>query len=678
MEVIMENDKKWFSNCYRRNLVDMHIDDWSEEFLSKFSPEDYLENLRRAHIQSPMIYLQSHAGLCYFPTKVGHMHASLRGREDIVRRLVDLCRAEGMKVVGYYSLIYNTREEDEHPDWRLVSGSDGTSARQRGGRYGLCCPNNPDYREFVFAQIQEIAEYFTVDGMFYDMTFWPGICRCPYCIEQYKNAGLDSVPAANWQSPDWMKLMNLRVKSIGEFAKFVTDETRRCMPSVSIEHNYAHGVAANSIEIGSSELINEQCDYTGGDLYGDLYNHSFTAKYYYSVTKNQPFEYMTCRCDRTLGAHTVTKTEETLSTEVMLTAAHHGASFIIDAIDPVGTLDSRVYDRIGKVFERQMPYERYFSGELLRDVGVYYSTTGRYNSRGLPFTSKTCAVNTVKTLIEANVPVGVVANSNTNRISDCKLVAAPAIAGISDENRDDLVQYTENGGVLYISGTEEIKLLETLLEAKFEGYTEENAVYLAPTEMGQRFFGEFSTDYPLPSDLSLPKLTLPDCEVLATMKLPYTKANEKRFASIHSNPPGIMTDTPALVTKTFGKGRVIWSAAPIENDSRLSHKKLLISLLLGYMGEATLTSNAPRQVELVTFRRDSDMLVSAIDLLCSDELLPVRDFEICVKTAVKPSKVLRLGGMDSTDTEVKFDYKDGKVCFNTGGLIMFDMYRIIF
>jgi len=148
---------------------------------------------------------------------------------------------------------------------------DGTSDRQRGGRYGLCCPSNPEYVAFVLAQITEITDYFDLDGMFHDMTFWPG-----------------------------------------------------------------------------------------GDLYGDLYNHSFTAKYYYNITKNQPFAYMTVRWDRTLQVHTNAKAEEHLAVEVMLTAAHHGASFIIDGIDPVGTLDPRVYDRIGRVFERQIPYEPYF------------------------------------------------------------------------------------------------------------------------------------------------------------------------------------------------------------------------------------------------------------------------------------------------------------------------------
>ena len=81
------NRTYWFTDCLRRNLVDMHIDDWNDEFLSRFDPEDYVRNLKRAHIQAPMLYLQSHAGHCYWPTKTGHMHRAFNGCEDKMRTL---------------------------------------------------------------------------------------------------------------------------------------------------------------------------------------------------------------------------------------------------------------------------------------------------------------------------------------------------------------------------------------------------------------------------------------------------------------------------------------------------------------------------------------------------------------------------------------------------------------
>ncbi|MBQ7983639.1 MAG: alpha-L-fucosidase, partial [Clostridia bacterium] len=445
----------WYSDCYRRNLVDMHIDDWDERFLSEFDPQTYADNLKRAHIAAPMLYLQSHVGHCYFPTKAGHMHGALRGREDLMRQLVLLCQEAGMHVVGYYSLIYNTYEEDRHPEWR-IRDAHGVSARQRGGRYGLCCPNNPEYFAFVMEQIAEMAAYFpTLDGMFYDMTFWPDVCHCPHCVEKYRAAtGRDTLPAVDWNDPVWREFSDLRIRWMADFARAVTARTKSLWDGISVEHNYANAVASDTTMTASTEQINEQCDYTGGDLYGDLYNHSFTAKYFYGVTKHQPFEYMTCRCDRTLYAHTNSKAEETLAVEVMLTAAHHGASFIIDAIDPVGTLDARVYDRIGRVFARQMPYEAYFRGTMVSDAGVLYATTGRYNTTGQPFDSKKCSVSAVRTLIEAHIPVSVVSVAATADAQTQALpyLLAPQIAGLTDENRADLCRYVENGGTLYFSG----------------------------------------------------------------------------------------------------------------------------------------------------------------------------------------------------------------------------------
>ncbi|MCL2160102.1 MAG: alpha-L-fucosidase, partial [Oscillospiraceae bacterium] len=233
----------WYTKSYRRNLVDMHIDDWSPEFLSEFSVDDYYDNLKSGKIQSPMIYLHSHVGHCYWPTKTGHMHSALSGREDLIKRLIDKCRAGGMDAVGYYSLIFNTYEEDRHPEWR-IQDSEGKSPRQKGGRYGMCCPNNMEYRKFVFSQIEEIAEYFVLDGMFYDMTFWPEICRCEECKKRFKREEGGELPQnIDWHDETWLSFERKRREWLGEFAMAVTNESKRLMPEVSVEHNYACGVA---------------------------------------------------------------------------------------------------------------------------------------------------------------------------------------------------------------------------------------------------------------------------------------------------------------------------------------------------------------------------------------------------------------------------------------------------
>ncbi|MCQ2433180.1 MAG: beta-galactosidase trimerization domain-containing protein [Clostridia bacterium] len=692
---MMTETKKWFSDCYRRNLVDMHIEDWDPIFLSEFVPEDYYRNLKKAHIQAPMLYLQSHVGHCYFPTKVGHMHRCLDGREDLIKRLVSLCRKGGMHPVGYYSLIYNTVEEEKHPEWRLYDRPDGSTPHSRGeGRYGFCCPNNPDYRAFLKAQIAEMAEFFRdengelmLDGMFYDMTFWPNICHCEHCRSRWaEETGRDpgEMPVnVDWGNPDFVSFVHIRERWMGDFAAFVTNETKRVMPGVSVEHNYAHAVASDSSLIGSSELVNDACDYTGGDLYGTLYNHSFTAKYYYGVTQNQPFEYMTCRCDPSLRVHTVSKSDEHLAVEIMLTAAHHGASFVIDAIDPVGTLNPVVYERLGRVFERQMPYEPYFRGDMIADAGVYYPTTGRYNTQGQGFTAKTCAVNLTTILIEEHIPTAVVSH-RTEDLSRYPIICAPQITGLPDGRADALIDYVKNGGTLYFSGAEEPELLKAFFGAELLRYTEENAVYLAPEEAVQGCFGEFTKKYPLPTEYRLPVIRLPEqsgAAILATMVLPYTKPSEARFASIHSNPPGLKTEIPALIEAGYGAGRVGWRAAPVElANYSYAAKQVFVKLFERLLPrkEQMICADAPKQVEIVSFAGNDEILISAVDLLCTEELLPIRDFSVSVKADGAPVSVTRLASSEKPEEVLPFTYENGKINFSVHGLVMFDMFRIGF
>ena len=351
--------EKWYKGVYRRNLVDMHIADWDDGFLSKFNTDDYYQNLVDAKIQSPMIYLQSHTGLCHYPTRSGKTHAYFAKNPRVLNGLIDKCKAGGMKVVGYYSLIFNNWAADTHPDWEMVN-ADGTTWRDHGQRYGLCCPNNETYRAFVLTQMQEMAELFpNLDGIFYDMPYWEVVCHCPSCQARWeKEVGGQMPQKLNWEDEKWRLFVRKRQQWMAEFAMFVNKNSQKILPFATCEMNFAAGIACDWLA-GSTEGINEACEFTGGDLYGDLYNHSFTCKYYYGITKNQPFEYMTCRCNKKLREHTISKPEQDLEAEVMLTAAHHGASLIIDAIDPDGGLDTRTYERLGKVFAKQIPYEKY-------------------------------------------------------------------------------------------------------------------------------------------------------------------------------------------------------------------------------------------------------------------------------------------------------------------------------
>jgi hypothetical protein len=94
MSTGMPETLPWYSKSYRRNLVDMHIDDWDERFLADLDAGRYADLLAMGHIKPAMLYANSHVGLNYWPSSVGRMHRGLGGR-DYFGEITRACRERG-------------------------------------------------------------------------------------------------------------------------------------------------------------------------------------------------------------------------------------------------------------------------------------------------------------------------------------------------------------------------------------------------------------------------------------------------------------------------------------------------------------------------------------------------------------------------------------------------------
>lgn len=633
---------KWYKNIYRRNLVDMHINDDNDIYLSKFSKLDYFNYLKNAKIESPMIYLQSHTGLCYFESKSGKTHRYFAKHPHEIRDLIDLCKNNGMKVVGYYSLIYNNVAADLHPDWECID-ENGETYRQSGQRYGLVCPNNKEYRKFVTEQIKEISEeYHNLDGIFFDMPFWTFPCHCKSCQERFKKEyGLEMPTKVNWDDSNFKLVTKARQLWMGEFTRFVREEANKYLPGVTVEFNFA-AVIGCDYTAGSTELINEECEFTGGDLYGDLYNHSFTCKYYYQISKNQPFEYMTCRCNDVLREHTINKPELQLENEIMLSAMHHAASLIIDAINPDGTLDYRVSDTLNKVFSYQIPYEPYMDkGELYGEVAIYFDSEVQYDYKGHK-SNKDCAIELSRTLIENHIPYHIIANKHLDNLDRYKMIFAPALFDFDNDERLKLIDYVSNGGTLYLSSYADSRLLKEFFDGEIVGHTHMDEkvevtdkvlpkvyAYIYPLDNYQNIFNDFNEKYPLPFRYELPLFRFKKGEVIAKIVLPYTNPlDPNRYASIHSNPPGIVTNYPGVVEVKYGKGKVIYSVGQIELEKRQNYKDIFTRLIFdNYKPQINVKTS--KYVESIIFKDGNDYYINLVDLNFHNEIIN-RDYQISI------------------------------------------------
>ena len=651
----------WIKGNYRRIFMDMHLDDWNSEFLSKLDPPKLVAMMKDAGVQQLVVKSRPHTGLAHFPTKIGRMHKGLHGR-DYVGEMIDLCHKNNIAVMAYFSQVFDNWAYENHPDWRSVNGEGKTSREYedyysismfRKGRYGIVCPNNEDYRAHCKACLTELTTNYQFESIFLDMPFWPEPCYCPSCRKKYHDAtGKDLPRTVNWADPETRHWQALREEWMAEFAALNTSHVKAVRPEVTIEHNMA--VVTAPWQFGTTDLVAEQCDYVGGDLYGGYLEQTFICKYYRSLTKALPFVYITSRCDPDLSYHTTTKSEEELLLHAVTALVHDGAFSICDGMNPVGTMCGNVYSGVIKnVFAKTAPYEKYVGGELRTNVAIWFSSRSKYDlsEEGNPVCPDTYLDRQKKEFIqnplrmaqilrEENIPFNVIPGKKLNKTED-DLLVIPNVVNIRDEELKDIEGFLKAGGNIYISGHLGHPRLLELLEAESAGRTDHNVTYMRPTAAGKRFFPDFDDVSPLAVQSKMELLKLRgDYELLATIVLPYTMTGKREFSAIHSNPPGIATDWPAAIIKKTGGGKIFWAASPIESSKPYLARKAVGRIVRELCGKMHFSSNAPSFVEILNWVKDGRVYFAAINQQEASPMASMSGIEISVPYKISKAKLL--------------------------------------
>lgn len=606
------SEVKWPSQTYRRLLIDTHVPDWDPRLLADFDAAEYVSTIAGAGFQSFVQYANSHVGLCLWRTKIGQMHAGMKGR-DYFGEVMTQCRRHRLHRLAYYSLIFDDWAYQNHPEWRILpeNGYD----RILYSRTGTVCPNSP-YREHAFACLRELVGNYDFEGIFLDMVFWPAVCYCPYCTVRFWREYHDEPPRiVNFNDPLWRSFQKAREAWMLEFAKAATQAIKQTRP-VWVYQQF--GTAFAAWQAGVSLEQREASDFCGGDFYGGAAQFSLVCKTYTSLTPKRPFEFMTSRTGPNLHDFETTKPLQQILVESMVPTVHSAAYLLIDAINPNGTLNPFAYQYLGEVNSRQAPYERFLGGDLLADVAIYYDKASMYNPdvNGLHSSEADPAfgyggpqkphvetaptknpphldavVGTARILREAHIPFGVVTNVTLDQLGQFRAVIIPSVLEMTAEQAGEFRRFAQNGGVIYVSGPSSLSNLaergfplEDVLGVRYLGRLGTQTTYLTPSDPKLKKVIWPQQDVTFPGPM-VHATSLPGSNVSATVTLPWVApdvgyAIGTRFAQIWSNPPAMVPGRdPGIVTNSFGKGKGIWVAAPIESISEPVYAALVSRLL---------------------------------------------------------------------------------------------------
>ena len=634
----------WYKKSLRRNLVDMHINDNDPKFLSEFSPTAYADALSLSGVDTAIIYAGSCLGINYFATSNGHRHNSLKGR-DIVAENIAACKEKGLNVILYFN-IWSRWAYDNHPEWRMRNIEGKGYFVDMGGRYGNCCPST-GYFDYVKRLLGDLVNGYDCQGYWVDMIGWNGnICYCDCCKKRFMEETGHEIPVAiDWDDEIFKLFARKREEWFAKMAAGLTEIVKRKDPALTISLQCASWPLG---WLGGCTKEFFHCsDYLAGDFYSGGAVQSVTVKYLSNMTKNRPLEYMVSRCSG-LEEHTLNKPDHELIAERYAALAGNAAFVFIDAIDPVGTTDERVYRKMGEIFAESEKFEKYIDvdAQLLADVGLILSQSALFNleDSGKEILKASLPIKTLENvhaaagaLIGANISFDVMDLSSPEKLKGKKVLLLCDYPSIGEAEAQILRDYVRGGGKIYASCRTSLSggkfLLADVFGADSAGFEPHQYNYVAPIAQNEELLCGFSAKYPLSVNGVFTKICATgQCETMALVSHCYFgKPNDPYlFASAISNPPDAPTDSPALVRNRYGEGMCVYSCGTIEANKNANAQKAFASLIASLIDRPTIVCDAPWQIEVQAFRSGKKISVNLNSCITPFPPTPVHGINVAL------------------------------------------------
>jgi hypothetical protein len=456
---------------------------------------------------------------------------------------------------------------------------------------------------------------------------------------------------------------------------------------------------------GNTQAFLDQSDYLAGDFYGNSLMYSTYCKFLNNTTNNRPIEFMTSRCV-SLYDHTTMKTPEELEFTACGSFAHNGAFVFIDAINPDGTMNPRLYDRMGALHRKLVKFQAELAPDatLLRDVSFLFNfesfispahngTSLRKLSEGhhpkaLAGSPREKMMNISRLMIADHLAFDLTCLKQFDEaVKESQLIVIPNQYVMLEEELAKLQDFVSQGGSLLITGQsghidrEGNRLADfahnRLSGVHLLGETAEDVTYLRPMPDFEELFAGYDEKYPLSVDRPAVLVRADDdVQILARLTLPWSHSQEiHRFGSAISNPPGINTDFPALTLHPYGQGHVMYLCVPLEEIEFEAQQRIFTGLMRYLMRKPILIqTNAPQWLELMVYadREHNRYLIYALKIMETYYEGSVQNVDISFRLPDVSGTLRNI----ATGESVAWRRQDDFICWTADQISDFAMYTL--
>lgn len=576
----------------RHILVDMHVPDWNPEFLTKLDPVAMGDYYTAAGADAVMLYCNSHAGECFYPTATGHHHSGLAGR-DYVGASVDELHRRGLAVSAYYSCNFNNRAYHDHPEWRLRPANPNGYYAGPGRKYGLCCPANPEYVAYACRQVTEIMSGYPFDALFLDMVYWAEVCVCDTCAARFRaEQGAEIPQSVDWASPAWVAFQEAR-------ERWLLEEFRQLRAAAKAARDVPVFCNAAALDYewiaGVSEALLLENDIISGDYY-EAGERLYPVALY--LSRLGPLQIMNTISEYG-GSTSNLRDPGAILRNARAADAFDAQVLAIDAIDADGSINAAAASVMAAAFTALE--EPRNAGSPWGEVAVLWSLRSCTTHQGASLDTVTMGPTgrhqaamegAVEALRRDGLSVEVIGERDLADLSRWDVVVLPQVDRLTHEEIDAVRRYVAAGGKAYVSGTTSMLtadgvehldfLLGDVLGVRRASETSARVHYLNPVDptaaalihpVRRLAIGEPST---MGRSRRVTKVcplveARPGARVLATLTRAYGESQPSRenqeWAQIHTDVPFHDTSHPLLVMNGHGQGQTLYSAIPFEDVS---------------------------------------------------------------------------------------------------------------
>jgi hypothetical protein len=349
-----------FRPAGRQVHLDFHTSAASGAVADDFVPEEFAQTLVDAGVDSVLLFARCHHGWMYYDSKLfpERRHPGLT--RNLLQEQIDACAAVGIKTPIYTTVQWDNLTAEEHPEWRIVSADgrlEGTPPYE-AGFYRKLCLNSP-FRDFMFAQADELLDTFDVSGLYFDF-IRPDDCSCVYCRSSMRELGIDEA--------DETARRQFGVRVMNDFESEMSRRVLARRPDGGVTYNGGHiGLRHREVREAYSHFELETLP-SGG--WGYMY---FPIAQRYARSLGRPTLGTTGMFHSTWGDYRSYKNIAALEYEVFRMLALGAGTCIGDQLEPSGRLDPAVYTLIGRVFRSVREKEPWcLDAQPVSDIAVLH------------------------------------------------------------------------------------------------------------------------------------------------------------------------------------------------------------------------------------------------------------------------------------------------------------------